>query len=74
MNRVIIMAAQILIMQIIQILLMFVVIPVLVYYVLRAIIKIKVHKAVYGYNINRYIEDQILEKQAKINREQGGQS
>ena len=70
----IIMGAHVLTIQIIQMLLMVVVVPVLGYYAMRALIKIKVHHAVYGKNINRYVEDQILEKQAKLNRNQDGTS
>jgi len=63
---------QIEFLQTFQILLLVVIVPVLLFYVLRTIIKIKVHRAVYGNDIRRYVEDKILEKQAKLNREQEG--
>jgi len=58
----------------IQIIIAVIAIPVLAYYMAKAIIKIKVNKAVYGTDFKRLVEDKILEKQAKLNRNQDGQS
>jgi len=66
------MGIQIAFLQTFQILLLIVVVPVIVFYVMRTIIKLKVHRAVYGNDISRYVEDKILEKKAKLNREQDG--
>jgi len=66
------MGIQIAFLQTFQILLLIVVVPVIAFYVWRTIIKFKVHRAVYGNDISRYVEDKILEKKAKLNREQDG--
>lgn len=71
--RTILMATQIALIQTVQIVFLLIVIPVLVITIIRGIIKLKVHREVYGNNIYRYISDKVLEKQTDLNKKQDGQ-